>query len=126
MQIEQLQAETIHQLRARMAATGAGWNRKETKAELIERLVLISSNMQTEQLPPPSVAAPKSSANRLSKGDMEAALAKHIQRGLWFKCDDETWHIKFRDREESGNTAIPLAVLVRCANLLMQAVSFRE
>ena len=52
------------------------------------------------------------------------ALAGHVARGLTIvKLDTDYWHVKFQNREASGNLKMPLKVILQQATLLFQATA---
>lgn len=84
---------------------------------LSEALTPPHTATQTGVLPDPEA---RKFLEMCSPANVQNALAVHVRRGLQIvELDEQNWHLKIGNREDSGNMKMPLKTLVQCANLLM-------
>lgn len=134
------------------ASVGLGTDPKETKESMIERIQLVTNNIQNQkqardQTPEPEerVEEPKLLAKEMERErplvnkmvatptfddatdaqkQVMTALSKHIALGLVVHFDDEhdTWQFSFGQRTDSGTLKQPLSRIVKCADVIVRTI----
>ena len=116
-----LQTKKLPELRSIITNTGMGWARTETKVDLINRIVLNATTSQpNDRKQPIKEAVAKHVQGRLTIEVIEPAIQHLIDKGMRFKVFDDgmCWEARCGNRCDSGNTAIPLGVLVRACEFV--------
>lgn len=131
---EQLLGEnTIDQLRLMLVERGGSWVKGEPKAMLVNRIlelgVAVQANEKINSASQAQANQPKKEAviqPAMTVEEAKKAIERWSQRGVTIKFspDKKLWLMEFTDRgktrSDSGNMAIPPAVLSRCAEMLVR------
>lgn len=119
---QELSALPMGQLRAKLAARGLGFGRGEKKAELIERYMSLAMITQPNDLKPPAKKQqpePKEVV-WLTPQELREAMQPELAAGLEMRADDKVWEMRFGKRQDSGSMSLSLALIKRCAMMLMR------
>jgi hypothetical protein len=131
---EQLLGEnTIDQLRLMLVERGGSWVKGEPKAMLVNRILELGVAVQAnEKINSASQAQANQPARTpfiqpaMTTDEAKQAVERWVQRGITIKFspDRKLWLMEFngngKTRSDSGNMAIPPAVLSRCAEMLVR------
>lgn len=125
---EELEGLTLPELRALTTEYGASWQRTEKKADIIPRLIELSSIIQPNEknLRPKVETQPvKIIPIKLTEEQIVSAIQASIELGLLvrFAKDGSGWQFKFRNHEDSGSLTQPIQSIVRCADALVRGAS---
>lgn len=141
---EQMQKQTIHEIRRSIVEMGADWNQAETKKDLLIRQAQLQGSPDVaekikKQLADTGFAKEAkpvyAPTQQLTKADIKKLLEPYIAKGLEYKLspDGKEWAMRFDTgrsikygneinaivSRDSGSTTIPPMVLVQCAQLLI-------
>lgn len=131
---EQLLAEnSVDQLRMMLVERGGSYAKGENKTALVNRILELgvavqvnekinhASQNQTAQAKPVAIVQP-----RMTKEEAREAIKRWLPWGITMKFspDGNLWMMQYEkgkiSRTDSGNMAIPPAVLTRCAEMLVR------
>lgn len=145
LDFDQLKALSLDQVRAKIVEHKADWHPTEKKIDLIGRLVQLQGTAQPidkikKELANNGVGGDEAATDtvqkqskRLTKAQIDKALAKFVAKGLEYRVskDGTQWMMRFKTtqplatgkivnavRRDSGNTMMPLSVLVNAASSL--------
>ena len=150
---QQLKLMSKSQVQARVVELGADYHPAESKTDLIARLLQLQGTAQPidkirKELEAngvgedgaSTVAIPKQ-RQRLTIEQMKTAMKKYIDKGMKFRVtkDGENWEMYFvcdqleqggkilkAQRRDSGNTMIPLNVLIRAAETITTFNTYKK
>jgi hypothetical protein len=122
---------TIDQLRLMLVERGSQWAKGESKATLVNRVLELGIAVQPNEkakTEAPAAETKKAAAIQpaMTPAEAKAAVKQWLDRGVTIKFspDKQLWFMEFQDgkkyRNDSGNMAIPPAVLTRCAEMLVR------
>lgn len=128
-----LQENSIDQLRLMLVERGGSYVKNENKASLVSRIlelgVAVQANEKINSATGPQATAAKKEQfvqPQMSVEEAKKAVERWIERGVTIKFspDKKLWLMEFSHgkifRTDSGNMAIPPAVLSRCAEMLVR------
>jgi hypothetical protein len=126
-----LNEQTIDQLRFLLVERGGSWAKGESKTTLINRILELGVAVQANEKvkPAPAKTPPKQEPAvqvAMTIEEAKEAVKPWLDRGVTIKFspDKKLWLLEFTSgkisRTDSGNMAIPPAVLARCAEMLVR------
>lgn len=122
-----LREKTVHDLRSIAHSYGIADVFKKTKNALIQMIELKAAKILEDkvEIPPRNEHDPRVKswypAQDQVHEQITELLADHMQKGLHLSFPSPLhWQISFRGKEDSGNTSIPLRVILGCAERLMK------
>jgi hypothetical protein len=126
-----LNEQTIDQLRLLLVERGGSWAKGESKATLVNRIIELGVAVQANEKVKPTAVKDQPKKEPVAQPAMtvdeaKAAVKPWLDRGVTirFSPDKRLWLMEFSNgkisRSDSGNMAIPPAVLARCAEMLVR------
>src|SRR5580698_242567 len=126
-----LNEQTIDQLRLLLVERGSSWQKGESKTTLVNRILELGVAVQPNEKAKATPAKDKPKQEPVAQKAMtveeaKAAVKPWLERGVTIKFspDKKLWLLEFSSgkisRSDSGNMAIPPAVLARCAEMLVR------
>lgn len=101
---------------------------QKDERQLIQAIELKQASIQPDakvEIPKPPYDARlmlKPPSNKTNRADIEEILAPHVSRGLRLTFDEnnERWLMSFGKKTDEGTVRMPLRVVLRCANKVME------
>jgi hypothetical protein len=126
-----LNEQTIDQLRLLLVERGGSWAKGESKTTLVNRIIELGVAVQPNEKTIAPAAQKEAKKEPVVQPTMTIEEAKKavkpwLERGVTIKFspDKTLWLLEFSQgkvsRTDSGNMAIPPAVLARCAEMLVR------
>ena len=120
---EDLADTEIKDLRSITTDYGATWHHREKRETLVARICELSTIIQPHEKDQLKFkrdpVQPKPQHVNLTATDIANGLTSQIELGLLLKITPDAWHIRFRDKQDSGNFTMPIRTIQRCADSLL-------
>ena len=110
-----LMRKTVPALKALIRSLGADSQPGESKESLIHRILMFAPQKFKEE-----VKVEKKTLKPVVPEELTSRLLPLINEGLHVSFESNTWLLSYDNRQDSGNLAMPINAIERCAKYLMR------